>query len=398
MSSKELSLRTKIARQPVMKFWCSLKLTTWSLIFLSFLTFFGTLYQTEAGLYEAQVLYFYSWFFKFRPPGLESFWIPFPGAQLVCWVLTINLMMVSLFRFDWSLRKLGILIMHSGILILLIGGGITYYWAEESQLSLKEGESANFAVAYHDWELSVYQVNEDSSLNVYARDLKDLSVGKSVAWPEQGIHIKMHFVHQNALAYAMQEGVKDEGYVNQAGVAYLQAQEPNSDPVLNTPGIAFGVEVDSKEVTRLMLYGLEPVGTKIPIEQGEWFFQLIRKRFPLQFRVELLDFVKSTHTNTTIASAYESKIKLTQEGLRDKEALVYMNNPFRTADLTFFQASFGQDKMGGESSTLAVVENPGRLIPYISSLVTGFGLMLHFLMTLFRHIRGLSTRRRGNSK
>lgn len=264
-----------------MKFWTSLKLTTWCLILLSILTFFGTLYQTKAGLYEAQILYFYSWFFKWRIESLGGIWFPFPGAQLVCWVMTINLLCVTLFRFQWSWRKSGILIMHTGILVLLIGGGATYYFAEEAQVTLKEGETANFAVYYHDWELSIFKELENGDKEVWAVDVRDFPLQGLVEFPDQGIQIRMHEYHKNALAYAMQEGIEDKGYTNQSGVAYLQEQTPKKDPVENVPGIAFGVESESKELARLMLYGLEPKPTEVELPSGKWNFQLRRKRYPL---------------------------------------------------------------------------------------------------------------------
>lgn len=390
--STELSLWAKLARTPIVKFWTSLKLTTWSLVLLSVLTFFGTLYQTKAGLYEAQILYFYSWFFKWELEGL-GIWFPFPGAQLVCWVLTINLLFVTFFRFQWSWRKSGILIMHIGILVLLIGGGATYYFAEESNVTLKEGESANYALYYHDWELSVFRELDNGDKEVWGLDVRDFPLGETVKFEAQGVDIRMHLFHRNSLAYAMQEGIKDQGYLNQSGVAYLQEQEPNTDPVSNVPGIAFGIEHEGQELHKVMLFGLEPEPTQVQLPSGKWNFQLRRKRYPLPFTVELLDFRRRLHAGTMIAAAYESKIKIQGEGVRDRETLVYMNHPFRTLDLTFFQASFGQDQQGGESSTLAVVENPARLVPYISSLITGFGLILHFLLALSRHMKTLAKRK-----
>lgn len=393
---KTLGFWRRTSRTPLVKFLTSLKLTTWSLIFLAVLTFFGTLYQTQAGLYEAQVKYFYSWFFKWRIESLGGIWFPFPGAQLVCWVMTINLLFVTLFRFQWSWRKAGILIMHLGILILLIGGGATYYFAEESNVTLKEGESANYAVYYHDWELSVFRELDNGDKEVWGMDIRDFPLGEPVAFERQGIDINMHTMHRNALAYAMQEGIDDKGYVNQAGVAYLQEQEVKNDPVENIPGVAFGVEVNGIEKARIMLFGLEPKPTQVALPSGKWSFQLRRKRYPLPFTVELLDFRRRLHAGTLIASAYESKIKVSGDDTRERETLVYMNHPFRTLDLTFFQASFGQDDLGSESSTLAVVENPARLIPYISSLVTGFGLILHFILSLVNHTKAMNKRREGS--
>jgi hypothetical protein len=51
---------------------------------------------------------------------------------------------------------------------------------------------------------------------------------------------------------------------------------------------------------------------------------------------------------------------------------------------TFYQASYSIDPFGQERSTLAVVKNAGRLLPYISCLMAVSGLITHFLV-MFVH-------------
>ena len=65
-----------------------------------------------------------------------------------------------------------------------------------------------------------------------------------------------------------------------------------------------------------------------------------------------------------------------------------MNEPLRFKDYTFYQASYQIDAMGREASTLAVVKNGGRLLPYIATFVTFFGLAYHFLIAAFKYKRG----------
>ena len=67
-----------------------------------------------------------------------------------------------------------------------------------------------------------------------------------------------------------------------------------------------------------------------------------------------------------------------------------MNEPLRHEGYTFFQASFSQTAQG-ETSVLAVVQNYGRLFPYISSIIMSLGLLIHLLMQLPKLIKRKAT-------
>jgi hypothetical protein len=61
-----------------------------------------------------------------------------------------------------------------------------------------------------------------------------------------------------------------------------------------------------------------------------------------------------------------------------------MNQPMRYDGKAFYQASFGK---GDTLSILQVVENPGWLLPYISCVLVGVGLMVHFGIALARALK-----------
>jgi len=64
--------------------------------------------------------------------------------------------------------------------------------------------------------------------------------------------------------------------------------------------------------------------------------------------------------------------------------LISMNQPLRYEGKAFYQASFGRNDT---LSVLQVVENPGWLLPYVSCIVVGAGLAIHFLFALFRSLK-----------
>src|SRR5690606_35232370 len=118
-------------------------------------------------------------------------------------------------------------------------------------------------------------------------------------------------------------------------------------------------------------YGLErnPLAISMGEERGaeRVFFQLRRRHYPLDFSLTLTDFIRTLHPGTEVAKGYESDAEL-HDGAASRPVKIWMNNPLRYKGYTFFQASFSMDQ-SGEQSTFAVVTNPGRLLPYVSSLM-----------------------------
>ncbi|MCW5556388.1 MAG: hypothetical protein KIT22_00855 [Verrucomicrobiae bacterium] len=78
----------------------SLRLTVLLLALSIIVTFFGTLAQTEDGLYVAQQRYFRSWFSVWSPHNPDWKWlqIPLPGGYLLGVLLLVNLI-TSLTKF-----------------------------------------------------------------------------------------------------------------------------------------------------------------------------------------------------------------------------------------------------------------------------------------------------------
>lgn len=130
---------------PFFKPLASLKLTIVCLTCAMVLVFVGTLDQVHIGVFEAQNRYFKSFFLYFSAPGLAARIPWFPGGYLVGSVLLINLIAAHAGRFRFGWKKLGIWILHSGLILLLLSQLFTSLFEEESQMRLNQGETKNFS-------------------------------------------------------------------------------------------------------------------------------------------------------------------------------------------------------------------------------------------------------------
>jgi cytochrome c biogenesis factor len=140
----------------VLKPFASLRLTIVCLACAMFIVFVGTLDQVQIGVYEAQLRYFKSFFLYFTLPG-SNFRIPyFPGGYTLGAVLLVNLIAAHVSRFKFSWKKSGILILHSGLILLLIGQLVTSIFEEESQIQLDQGQTKNYSESpLMSWPLSI---------------------------------------------------------------------------------------------------------------------------------------------------------------------------------------------------------------------------------------------------
>ena len=94
----------------------------------------GTFGQVTDGLYLAQDRYF---------GGVP---IPIlPGGHLLGAVLVINLIVAHLTRFRWSWAKLGIHLVHLGLLVLILGAVAADFVSTESRMTLDTGQTRTWS-------------------------------------------------------------------------------------------------------------------------------------------------------------------------------------------------------------------------------------------------------------
>lgn len=356
----------------------SLKLTVVGLLILTALTVWGTLYQADYGLLRAQQRFYQSWVF------LAGGWFPFPGAQLVMIVLFINL--VSALCYLAVLRKLywGLLLTHLGLVLMLAAGAVTFYYGSESHLTLEENGASNVSISYHDWEMAAWRNDDrDSSYEVSAVDVERLHPGESISFAALGLDVVVDTYYQNCRAH--QHG-------SDATTTELTEAPPSREPTDDRPGLIVTARGAAGQSARLLLYGEDSQPARCTLGEETYSFRLRRKRFPLPAVVHLLDFRKELHPGSQIAKSFSSRVTVEDEGV-NRQVLISMNKPLRYKGYTFYQSSYRELPNGIEMSTLSVVKNYGRLLPYVATGVTVVGMVVHFLGMLV-----VRTRRRTDAK
>lgn len=115
------------------------------MIWLMILLVIGTVAQKYIGLHSAQMMFFSSYIIWLG-------WIPLPGGMPTMGLLTISMMVKLFFASRWNIQNSGIIVTHIGALLLLLGGLVTYLYAQEGNMVIYEGESVNFFSDYYETE------------------------------------------------------------------------------------------------------------------------------------------------------------------------------------------------------------------------------------------------------
>jgi hypothetical protein len=375
--------RQRAARHPLTKAILHPAITLVGLFLLLLLVFFGTLYQADNGLYEAQRVFF-GYVIWVRDV------VPFPGSSLVLWVLSIQLTVFMLFTLPLVWKKAGLWVVHGGLLLLLVGGFITQMMAVESQLTLAEGQTGHYTTAYHEWELAAWTSQGDTNA-VIAHIDDDLRPGNVLTLAPLPASLTVKVYYANAAAFTSMATGGMMPYLNASKIASMEERKPEKEAPQNAPGVIATLHTDGPDGGSdrdILLYGLENNPLAVTLGGQRVFLQLRRRNYPLEFSITLKDFIRTLHPGTDMAKGFESKVDVhdNHDMKASRPVRIWMNNPLRYHGKTFFQASFSIDP-DGEHSTFAVVTNPGRLLPYISSLMVFGGMLLHFVLHFLGYVK-----------
>jgi hypothetical protein len=376
-------------RKKLLQFFSSVKLTVWCLALGMILVFVGTLAQVEQGLYLAQDRYFKSLFVFWSPVG-ANWQIPvFPGGYLIGGVLVINLIVSYARRYPFKLKNSGLLMIHGGLVLLLVGQLLTDVLSVESAMRMEHGETKSYSEDFHAIELVLIDTSNpdrDRVVSVPGSWLRPDATFDLPATPFR-MRVKDFWVNADilntsahgALPSGANQGAGNGRYVLPLAPTY-KMNERNL-PAATVELSHNGGSVGSWLVSHLLL--------PQPVEhEGRSFRIALRpKRHYKPFSLTLLDLRHDVYQGTQIPKNFSSRVRILNPGTgEDREVLIYMNNPLRYSGLTFYQYQMAAEGPV-RASTLQVVRNPGWITPYLACLLVGFGMTLHFVIHLMAFLR-----------
>ena len=351
------------------------KIFVYLIIWLMLLVFFGTIAQRDSGLYLVQLDYFSSWIKWFGP-------LPTPSAKFTMLLMTLNLSSYFLRDYIWKIQKIGITITHSGVLLLLLGGGLTSLFSIEGSMIIDEGKRSNFFENYYNKEFVIINRNSNQYDEYTIFDEQSLYRGALLTSETIPFDIEIldYYINCNPVQRVY---LGNENFQGMAKNFYLQELKSEKEYEKNRPGIIY--EIRGKNSTQHDGLYILFMGQTIPQKFDLFEVQLRAYRTYLPFEIELIDFKKEMHPGTDVAKSFSSKINLIENDI-SRKVLIEMNAPLRHSNYTFYQASF-IEKEDKQTTVLATVKNYGRMFPYISSIIMCIGILFHMLVMLSKRFK-----------
>lgn len=332
---------------------------------LMILLVLGTVMQRELGLYDAQRLYFSSWIFWLGP-------IPLPGGYATLGALTLCLTIKFLCFSPWRAHQTGIILTHLGILVLLIGGLLTAFTQKEGYLLLKEGQSGNAVSDYHERIVTIEK--DGAPFEIIPFD----SLKSRLARLDLPFSVSIERTCRNCRPAPVKDADGRHGLAQQIS---LQDAPLDKDNEGNLSGVMLRVKGAQDDQDGIYL-SMEEIPHRPEITHGDstYRFYIGRAQTILPFDIELVDFKREMHPGTDMARGFSSDV-IVKDGDITWPYHIRMNEPLRYKGYTFYQASFSL-RPDGEYSILSIVENKGRIFPYLASAIIFAGLLLHVILRM----------------
>jgi len=375
----------------LIKIFTSLKLTVTLLALGIVLVFWGTLAQVHLGLFKAQNEFFRSFFIYWQPAGANWRLPIFPGGYLVGGLLLINLFAAHFRYYQPGKKKFGIVLIHLGVVLLLLGQFLTDFLSTESAMHIRAGGTANYSESDRHYELAVIDTTDADSDKVVAIPASLLTPGKKVSHAELPVNVeaKSYFVN-SSLSSKPGEGYTEVKTTagSSSGIWWRELPRETAMDRRDIPSGIMALETPKGSLGTFLVSGFLSRPKEFKLDGRTYKLELRPIRHYKPFSLQLIEFKHDKYPGTEIPKNFSSRVRLHRPATgEDREVLIYMNSPLRYWGETYYQASFDPDDQG---TILQVVHNPSWLTPYFSCVMVAAGLLVQF----FTHLVNFAAKRR----
>lgn len=342
--------------------------------------------------------------YLFANPGVS----PDDAGMRIVWELTKCTGAAALsFAGCWMVfkQRAGIVLLHAGIGLLMVGELVTDLYAVEGQMRIAEGETTNYAYDIRSCELAVTTDEGDAVRVTVVPDHLLARAAESVEpieHPDLPFDLRVRrFDVNSVLATAKQDqpnpatagaglkrvaiaGRSVSGVAVDAGVNLPSAYV---EPLDKESGESLGVWLVSASYLPLDGgAGNSLLPQAIPVGDTTHDVELRFKRLYKDYSVKLEDFRFDRYVGTNVPKNFSSDVIMRDPSRGvERPVRIWMNNPLRYAGDTLYQS--GYDERTELATVLQVVTNGGWMIPYVSCMYVALGMLSHFTITLTRFAR-----------
>ena len=306
-------------------------------------------------------------------------------------------------------KRGGVVVIHLGVALLMIGELIVGLFAVEQRISLMEGQATNFARQANALEVAVVDTSRPDVDAVVAIPLSLLESRGKLERPDLPFALELLEFYPNSVLTPSSDGQPNPATrgMGLAQIAEETRTSSGADPDQRVDIASAYVRVlppgESKGEVYLLSQWLndsegitfqqQDLPEAVTVGDRTYEVSLRARRLYKPYTIELLDAHSESYLGTTRPKDYASRINLIDDSdvTRLENYRIWMNNPLRYGGETFYQSGYHNfrtpDGKPVEGTTLAVVNNQAWMVPYVACAFAMVGMLVHFGNTLSRFLR-----------
>jgi len=293
-------------------------------------------------------------------------------------------------------RRAGIVLLHSGIGLLMAYELEVAMTAVETQMHLLEGETTNFTGDIRTFEVAVIDKSKPGEETITAIPRSMIKSGGTIDLPDLPFKIGVQQYFKNSYLTAVPAKATNPATTGLGKTWFAHDKRPGSGTDMDSK-----IDMPSAYITLTDRASNQPIGTYLvgmelymrneidgfTVDGKPFELSLRPKRFYKPFKFRLKDVRKEDYIGTTTPRHYASTVFIDDatRNVTQQEKTIWMNNPLRFAEETFYQSNYQRDELG-ERTTFSVVANTGWMMPYVACMLVTIGMLAHFLRLLINFL------------
>ncbi len=304
-------------------------------------------------------------------------------------------------------RRGGIILIHSALILLLIGEAVTAVTAIETQMPIYEGMTGTWSHDIREVELAVVDPSDprhDVTTVVPESILRQAAMDRHpITPPGLPFSISVGRYLSNSQLVLLPPGGRDKaeathGFgLNYSASAARAVSGVDPDRTIDVPAALITFSQGQGPIGR---YLVSPhfqtdahvvTGQRLVAGGKAYTIYLRFRRYYKPYSMHLIKFNHDVYPGTSIPRNFSSEIRLVDPRRKiDREINIRMNSPLRYGGETYFQSSWIPGTREGDpdrGTVLMAVRNPGWTIPYVACALGAIGLVFQFGASLIRFLR-----------